>query len=465
MLLTQTGVPSQFRLNLIAFWNSAKELSAERPLRDNLSDAEIKLIADHHYWSMLHGDEEETREGTGRDELMRDIAKQFDEAGIEYETPIPPGKHAPPFGLSGGDVLRRINDLEFLMPAMKRALATGDVSKVDEFLDEELHLFGINLDKNSEAFRRLGMAVLRKQVAALDAIKQRIEGEPIETPQRPLVEHTQVAGETLRAAFEGWKRQNDPAPGTLVEYERAIRLFTELHGDLPVSQIRKSHVRQFREALQAVPRRRTGKLLNATLPELAEWGRAHASAEKTAAGTVNKLLGGVQAVAVWAEKNGMVPDDAMWSDPFTRMRLTEGEAVRGGAPFELEELQTIFSTPVFTEGERPEGGQGEAAFWLPLLALFTGGRLQELTALRASDVAHNVIIGAKVFAIVKDRKVGKRLKTERSERAIPLHPQLIEFGFLDYVAARSKGTWCKGLATSKSGTGDHRSRRILQVVW
>ena len=34
----------------------------------------------------------------------------------------------------------------------------------------------------------------------------------------------------------------------------------------------------------------------------------------------------------------------------------------------------IFNTPVFTKGERPEGGQGNAAFWLPLLALFTGAR-------------------------------------------------------------------------------------------
>ena len=34
--------------------------------------------------------------------------------------------------------------------------------------------------------------------------------------------------------------------GTLAEYERAIRLFTELHGDLPVSEIRRRHAREFR---------------------------------------------------------------------------------------------------------------------------------------------------------------------------------------------------------------------------
>ena len=68
------------------------------------------------------------------------------------------------------------------------------------------------------------------------------------------------------------------------------------------------------------------------------------------------------------------------------MRLGEDEAVRGGAPFERSDLQVIFRTPVFTEDARPTGGKGDAAFWLPLLALFTGARLNELSSLKVSDV-------------------------------------------------------------------------------
>ncbi len=77
----------------------AEELLAERPLRDTLSDAEIKQIADRHYAEMLHIDDEETREGTGRDEFMRSIGKQLDNKGLEYGTPIPPSDHTPAFGL------------------------------------------------------------------------------------------------------------------------------------------------------------------------------------------------------------------------------------------------------------------------------------------------------------------------------------------------------------------------------
>ena len=98
---------------------------------------------------------------------------------------------------------------------------------------------------------------------------------------------------------------------------------------------------------------------------------------KIGASTVNKLLGGVQAVCRWARKEHKMPDD--WADPFAEMRLEEDESAR--APFDIRELRAIFGAPVFTKSERPKGGQGEAAFWLPLLALFTGARLSELDGL------------------------------------------------------------------------------------
>lgn len=413
----------------------AQEVLAERPVRDKLSDAEIKLIAEYHYAEMLHVDDEETREGLGRDKMMRAIAKQLDAAGVSYTMPIPPSQHTPEFGLSDADMQRRTADLQFELPIMKAALASGDVSKVNEYLDELLGLFGINLDRKSEAYRRLGLAVLRRHVAALEAIQRRTQGEPVETPPLPGVAAApSPSGETLRAAFEGWKRDRERSPRTLIDYERAIKLFTELHGDASIASVRRAQAREFREALKDLPLKRTGQLLRATLPELAQWGREHPEAQKISAATINKLLGGVQAICRWARKEHLLPDD--WADPFADMRLDEDESQR--APFELDELRTIFSTPVFTEGERPKGGHGEAAFWLPLLSLFGGERQGELAGLRASDVANNELIGAVSIYIRADRKAARRLKTKHSERFVPVHSQLIKLGFLDFVAAQAE---------------------------
>ena len=416
----------------------AQELLAQRPLRDTISDAEIKLMADRHYAEMLHVDDEKTREGTGRDGFMQAIAKQLDDAGVEYTAPIPPSTQPPNYGLSDSEVLKRIADLEWELPIMQAALARGDISKIDEHLDYLLNdLFGINLDPRSEAYRRVGLAVLRKHVAALEAIKRRTEGQPVETPLLPAIGSAiPTTGATLTAAFEGWKRDGNRSPRTLQEFNYAVRLFGQLHGDMLVAQIRKSHAREFRDALRDVPikRFRAGKLRNATLPQLAQWGREHPEAQKINASTINKLLGGVQAIGRWARKADLVPDD--WTDPFADLRLTEDESER--EPFDAQELRVIFSTPVFTKGERPAGGQSEAAFWLPMLALFGGERLSELTGLRASDVAHNELIGTVSIYINQDAKAGRRLKTKQSERFVPVHPQLIELGFLDFVAALAK---------------------------
>ena len=80
-----------------------------------------------------------------------------------------------------------------------------------------------------------------------------------------------------------------------------------------------------------------------------------------------------------------------------------------------------------------------------MLALFTGARRGELTGLRPADVAYDKVIGATSIYITADRKTGKRLKTRQSARVVPLHPDLVKLGFLDFTAAQAKervqGAW------------------------
>jgi integrase len=227
----------------------------------------------------------------------------------------------------------------------------------------------------------------------------------------------------------GWQKERSPSPGVLAEYERATRLFSELHGDLPIAQIKRSHARQFREALQDLPRHRSGPLLHMPLPELAEWGSKHPQAQKITAPTLNKLLGGVQTVALWARKTGMVPEDLPWSDPFSRMRLEEEASDRDA--FTIDELNLLFAAPVFTNGARPGPGRGEAAFWLPLLGLYSGARRSELAALRINDVQE--VEGVPCFTFLEDAKIGKRLKSSTAVRTVPVHPELTKLGWLDHV--------------------------------
>ena len=75
------------------------------------------------------------------------------------------------------------------------------------------------------------------------------------------------ASGTLRNALEGWKKERTRPEDTISEYTRAIEMFVQLHGDLPVADIKRGQARGFREALQLVPRVRRGALLKAGLPQ------------------------------------------------------------------------------------------------------------------------------------------------------------------------------------------------------
>jgi integrase len=203
-------------------------------------------------------------------------------------------------------------------------------------------------------------------------------------------------------------------------------------------QINRGHVRAFREAAQIVPKHRAGKLREMTLPELAEWSRQHPDVERISPATVNKWLTCLQAVVNWARDNGAIPDDLVWADPVSNMRLPEAKPNR--QPWEPNELSLLFQSPVFTEGLRPEGGKGEAAFWLPLLALYSGARLSELAPLTVDDIKIDAQSGVRFVTVIEDATVGRSVKTKTSVRAVPLHSELLRIGFMDFVEhAREKG--------------------------
>ncbi len=409
----------------------AEALTAERPLRTSLSEKEIERIAQYHFANVLAEDDEMRRDGSGSEQVFQSVARQLADAGVEFTTTFHVGA-VPEYGLSEREMQKRGEDLQTYIALAERALAQGNISAISDYMEELLHVFRIKLDPKSLAYRQLGTAVLRENVKALRAIERRHKGEPIETPNLPSVgDPTTNDGENISAALAGWRKSKAPSPATLREFTYAVARFVELHGDMPVSKITRKSVREFREALQQMPIRRSGSLQRATLPELVEWSRRHTEARKVSAATVNKLLGGVQAVTVWARDNGLIPDDVPWADPFSNMRLEEPEPER--EPWEPAELRILFGSPVFTDGARPKAGGGAAAFWLPLLGIFTGARLGELAPLTVDDVTADEATGIFVISIVEDAQAGKRLKNRGSRRIIPVHPELVRLGFVEFV--------------------------------
>lgn len=66
-------------------------------------------------------------------------------------------------------------------------------------------------------------------------------------------------------------------------------------------------------------------------------------------------------------------------------------------------------------------------FWIPLLGLYTGARISELSGLKVSSVYEKSGINAMHLS---------GTKTDASDRHIPIHPDLIKLGLLEFVEAR-----------------------------
>jgi integrase len=403
----------------------------EHPVRTELTEAEIKQISDYFYANEINADEDLRVDGVGDDPLFANIHRQLTEAGVEFKTPFAIEKN------SSGLSERMMNKIEGaavdVLPAAQAALARGDIDFIRWELNELLQVFRINLDPNCRDYRRLALSVMKAFVRALEVILARNRGATIESPKLidPATNSAPPSGGGLRAAYEGWLKTQSRKKSTRLEFARGIDRFIELHGDLDVMQINRRHVREFRDAAQLVPTGRSGKLLKATLPQLAEYSRAHPGAPRIKAATVNKWLNCLGAVLNWSRKNGLIPDEAPWSDPVAGMRLSEERSNR--QPWEPEELSLLFGSPIYLQAERPLGGKGEAAFWLPLLAIFSGARLNELAPMTADDVKLDAASGVRFITIIENQETGRSVKTDSSVRAVPVHSELVRIGFLEFV--------------------------------
>ena len=85
-------------------------------------------------------------------------------------------------------------------------------------------------------------------------------------------------------------------------------------------------------------------------------------------------------------------------------------------------------------------------YWIPLVGLFQGMRLNEICQLYLDDIFADPSTGIHCIRITdnpgRNQKLDepnlKSVKNDSSRRTIPIHPKLIELGFMDYVESRRK---------------------------
>lgn len=111
------------------------------------------------------------------------------------------------------------------------------------------------------------------------------------------------------------------------------------------------------------------------------------------------------------------------------LKRTEANIAREAWDDRLDEL---LASPVFQGGA---DGEADPLFWLPLIALLMGLRMEEAAQLGPKDIQKHEGIA---YAIVH-QDIGNSVKSESGTRKVPVHPALLDLGFLDLVDKASKG--------------------------
>ncbi|EKO3475632.1 site-specific integrase, partial [Vibrio fluvialis] len=97
-------------------------------------------------------------------------------------------------------------------------------------------------------------------------------------------------------------------------------------------------------------------------------------------------------------------------------------------------------------------------YWLPHLLLFTGARVSEICQLCTADIK----LIDEIWCIdINDIGQDKRLKSASAKRLVPLHPELINRGFLHYAQTRYENKQQKLFNFRATGVNKDWSARFV----
>lgn len=282
------------------------------------------------------------------------------------------------------------------------AVARGRLAEAVPFLTEAAATLGLVLDENSDGYADALKACLHAIKEAYSLGVRRDQGEIVETPPAPMLKVLEAKKPRhLRDVFDRWKEAKDDASDNVKKKAAALKLYEEQTGDPQLQDLTRDQGEAFKTYLLK---------------------------QKGASKTKHDRLDAVKTLLNYGRRDLRWIPDNPWEGLDIPYR-TE----RKRRPWTEPQVKVFFGLPIFTKYDLPKPtfrNGGAAAYWIPLLGLYTGARIGELCQLRVSDVF--VSEGIPVLSINEEAE-GAKVKSEAGIREVPIHSELLRLGFLQYV--------------------------------
>ena len=314
---------------------------------------------------------------------------------------------------------KRVIELKLLRYKYKKDYVSGKNTDLNNFLNECDMKFNLGISNEN----------VEKQFTPV--IEQLIP-EPIQPYQVQNkdevdeLEETHLISELIDEYLEETERQKDLREKTIVEYRSVLEMMVEIIGDFPINELSQKHGRLFSSTLEKLPPRRKtdGRYIHKSIKEIIQMDVKDTMDTRT----INTLIQRCSSWLNWVIRKGFYEEKNIFHGKSVPSKKGTNDITR--QPFKEEQLKLIFGKNYMNRSLNSPSPCRFVFYWVGILGLFHGTRLQETTQLHINDIYPL----NQIWVIdINDKTRDKKLKTLHSKRIIPLHQTLIDLGFLDYI--------------------------------
>ena len=274
---------------------------------------------------------------------------------------------------------------------------------VEKYILDKIHC----IEQNIELDRSINPRVKR----CLDII----QAEQNEKARRPTVS---TLWSKVFDEFALEKYNNRTSENTIRQNQQCLETIFEIIGKKYVESITYKDCQKVVRSVYNIPKKWKERYKGRKLSDLL----SKKNDDAISLTSVKKYLRIFKEFLIFCKDNRYIPDSFQGD-----IKITKRKEVISIEPFSKDELKKIFDPMTYP---RVMDIKYSYRYWIPLIALYSGMRLNEICQLYLDDI--KVSKGVWYFDISDERK-DQHIKNSQSKRLVPIHSKLLELGIIEYA--------------------------------